>query len=140
MSKSKEKLSKVERSARNMVGDGKLPNKYFVSVSSDYMYQHNDKDGVSCLDWVGDILKDFQSKSATIATFKTYAEAKNYCYELLCLGFKMEDFTVNTITIEDRISGQVYEKTKVLYPDTAEIEEWIHEDIGFTRERVPNFR
>jgi len=111
----------IEEKAREMVGDGKKPNKYWVSISSDYSYQHEDDDGVSCIDYIGDIIKDWEkkfSKGKMIGMFSSLEKAMDYVNDL-CIGEKYEGFTVNRITIEDRLCGQVYESELVLNIETG---------------------
>jgi hypothetical protein len=125
--------------ARKIVGDGKLPNKYFLSLSNDYLYF----DGESS-NWIGDLIKSFESKGGTIAVFNSYAEAKKYA-ESVTLGekgqFEGKIFNVNRVTIEDRLTGELYERTKTFFPETGNSIEEEHEDLRFTKEKIgKNFR
>jgi len=119
---------------RDKIGDGQLPNLYWVSVSNDYSYVH---DG-NYLDWIGDLIPGFKSIGKTIAKpFKTYAAAKRFCDYEFPLGERCEfGFIVNRINIEDRLTGQVYEKTQVFNPDVAKITDWESEDTGFTKDEM----
>ena len=119
---------------RDKIGDGQLPNLYWVSVSNDYSYVH---DGYY-IDWIGDIIPSFKSIGKTITKpFKTYAAAKLYCDYEFTLGEKCDfGFIVNRINIEDRLSGGVYEKTQVFNPNVAKITGWKSEDIEFTKEEM----
>ena len=127
---------------KNKIGDGQLPNLYWITVSNDYAYIHDS----NCIDWVGDLILLFKSKGKTIAKpFKTYAAAKRYCDYEFTLGETCSfGFIVNRINIEDRLSGQLYEKTRIFDPDTADVRDWECEDTGFTKEtmeeRGVNFR
>ena len=106
---------------KNLIGDGKLPNMFWVSLSNDYSYHHKD-DRVNYIDWIGDIMPSFKSEGKTIATpFSTYEEAKRFC-DNLYLGLPCDNFILNRITIEDRLSGQVYEKEKIFTPDTCTVD------------------
>jgi hypothetical protein len=126
--------------AREILGDGKLPNKYFLSLSNDYLYY----DGESS-NWIGDLIKNFRSKGGTIAVFDTYAEAKEAA-DGYSLGNIMTElgmsFTVNRVTIEDRLSGELYEHTKTFFPAAGKIiDEEEHEDLRFTQKKLGrNFR
>ena len=110
----------IEEKASKMIGDGKTPNRYWVSVSSDYNYLHNE-DGASCIDYIGDIIKDWQkdySKGKMIGMFNSYTKAKE-CAESFEIGEEYEDFTINRITIEDRLQGQVCETVLILDVETG---------------------
>jgi len=119
-----------------MVGDGKLPNYYWVSVSNDYYYSNEEGD----VSWVGDVLRGFKSKGKTIAVFDTYKQAKEYVETELYLGMKSDDgITINHITIEDRISGELYQHSKTLEVELAKFYETTLEDLEFSKERVLQF-
>lgn len=106
----------------SIIGDGKAPNKYLVSISNDYLY-FNSKDGI--LDWIGG-LKLFGIKGKSIKIFDTYKGAIKFIKEKLHQGMNHDGIIVNTITIEDRISGLLYCETKHYYSENAQIIEcWI---------------
>jgi hypothetical protein len=113
----------IEDKARKMVGDGKTPNRFWVSVSSDYAYIHKDEDGVSCIDYIGDIVKDWEkkySKGHMIGMYNSFDEALRIAEDYFYIGMKDGlDFTVNRITIEDRLHGEVYESQLVLDIETG---------------------
>jgi hypothetical protein len=117
-------------SYKDKIGDGKFPNQYWVSVSNDYLYLH---DGNRC-DWIGDIIPTFKSKGKTIVkAFKTYMAAKRYCDYEFTLGHSCKfGFVVNRINIEDRLSGELYESTRVFNPDTATVKDLECESVNFT--------
>jgi len=125
---------------KNLIGDGKLPNLFWVSLSNDYSYSHKEKykDGeMCCIDWIGDIIPTFKSKGKTIAKpFTSYELAKEFC-DTLCLGEKSDygDFIVNRINIEDRLSGEVYEKTRIFNPTDCTVEEDERQDMQFSIDR-----
>lgn len=113
---------------KNMIGDYKLPNKYWISVGNEYYIQRG-----NYLDWFES--EDIEFKGGTIAKFDTYKEAKEFA-EGLYLGQKYEDFTINCITIEDRITGQLYEHIKVFLPEQGKFTEEIFEDTHFTEKHL----
>lgn len=118
---------------KNLIGDGKLPNLFWVCLSNDYLYHHSG----NCLDWIGDLLKDgFKSVGITIKNpFETYEEAKRFC-DGLYLGMKYDKFILNRINIEDRLSGEVYEKTKVFDLYSGDFQhEFENESIEFSIKR-----
>ena len=116
---------------KNMIGDGKLPNLYWVGLSNDYGYVHD-----GCIDGADEVIKDFKSIGKMITKpFTTYKGAKKYCDDLY-LGQKIDNFILNRITIEDRLTGQVYEKTKILNIPAGEFRETEYEDIRFSEKRI----
>lgn len=122
------------RNYKNIIGDGKTPNKYFVSISNDYMYVHTE-DYHSMIDWIGDLIPSFKSKGKMFKAFTTYHEAKSFCDDMY-IGQTIDGIIVNRITIEDRLTGELYEKTKLFNPLTASIREEENEDIGFTQKKL----
>lgn len=123
----------MRKTYRDKIGDGKFPNQYWVSYSNDYEYLH---DG-NCVGWIGDLIPTFKSKGKTIAKpFKTYAAAKRFCDYEFSLGTEYAGVIVNRINIEDRLSGELYEKTRCLLPDSAEFMDEDREDTGFTEEKM----
>lgn len=63
------------------IGDGNLPNKYWVSISNDYTYFNPETQGY---DWISD-LKLFNVESKTIKVFTTYKNALTFATENLYL-------------------------------------------------------
>jgi hypothetical protein len=119
---------------KEIIGDGKLPNKYFVSISNDYMYLHD----VNMLDWIGDLIPSFKSKSKTFETpFMTYERAKQFA-DSFALGEKAggTDFHVNRVNIEDRLSGELYERTILFNPETGTSEDWQYKDVKYTANKM----
>jgi hypothetical protein len=95
------------------IGDGKLPNKYWVSESNDFYICV----GGQC-DWASEKLKDYKIKHKTHAKqFKTFKEALEFANELSA-GMYGEPTTnsINNVVIEDRLSGQIYEISVYGYP------------------------
>lgn len=112
----------IEQMAREMVGDGKTPNMFWLSVSSDYAYMHKGDDGCAYLDYIGDIFEEWEkkySKGEMVGMYKTFEDAVKVAEEDFYIGMKYNDFTVNRITIEDRLHGEVYESQLVLNIETG---------------------
>ena len=114
------------------IGDFQLPNKFWVSVSEDYLYYEEKSNYWT---WIGDII-DFNPKGETLKCFNTYNMALQYAQG--SAEFDV-DYCANTITIEDRMSGEVYRKVKMLDPRRAEIAIDEHSDTDFTARNDPNF-
>ncbi len=121
----------VENQERKQVGDGNLPNKYFVSVSNDYYYYDKETD---CMEWAGERDPDFKSEGGAIRVFNTYQKAREF---VSTIGDYFKNIEVKSITIEDRLTGQVFERT--LYErEVTRIEYDVEggEDIEFTKEEM----
>lgn len=113
------------------IGDGQLPNKYWVSIANDYYYIN---DGV--MDWISD-KNLFEVKGKTIKVFSTYKAAQEFINDDLYLGMTYDDIKVNCISIEDRFTGQLYEQYRVFDAESATIEDYqIMEDTKFTVEAM----
>ena len=114
------------------IGDFKTPNRYWVSISEDYYIQNKD-----CLDWISGTLKGLtEPKGKTIKVFPSYKMARGWIDNNLYLGMDYDGIKVNCITVEDRLSGQVYEYIKAFYPSTAKVEEDQFTDTRFTEEEM----
>lgn len=124
----------IQESARKQIGDNKLPNKYWVSVSNDYGYYDSENNVV---EWAGDFIKGFKSTGGTVAVFKTYAEAKKYIAENFQLGMlDPVHGAINRIAIEDRLSGEVYEESRTFNPITCHVSEDAREHVTFTKKTM----
>ncbi len=121
-----------KRISTRLIGDGKLPNKYWVSVSNDYYYFNKETGGY---DWISE-LKIFPEQGKTIKQFTTFANALKFVDEELPLNCDYDNVRVNTITIEDRLSGEVFCRCYEFFPASAEISETSREDIGFTKKKM----
>ena len=111
------------------IGDNRLPNRYWVSISNDYYYLNEDY-----WEWI-DTLSLFKSDGKTIARFNTFKEAMGLVGDLP-FGEKYEDIQINHISIEDRISGQVYEKTNNFDPLSCSIHTTECDDTQFTKDTM----
>lgn len=122
-------MTKQKTDYKNLIGDGKLPNRYWVSISNDYSYIHD-----GSVDWIGDIIPSFKSKGKTFPNgFDTYKLAKSFAD--FALGLRVDGITVNRINIEDRLTGELYEKTMIFDPETGISVEDEREDISFSVKR-----
>ena len=91
----------MRKVSTRQIGDGKLPNKYWVSVCDDFMYEHEP----GSFDWDSDrTLSGVNSK--TIAMFMTYRKAREF-FDSIPLEQLYDGIIVKTKTIEDRLSGEV---------------------------------
>ena len=119
----KKKVSTVQ------IGDGKLPNKYWVSISEDYLYESE----AHCWDWASDRGgKDANPKGKTLAVFSTYAKAREF-FESIPIGEDYEGVMVRSKTIEDRLSGEIAEETS---RETTTLEADETENLEFTKKEM----
>lgn len=135
-----EPVTSPEESAKAMIGDGKEPNKYWVTVSSDYFVYNPAVEG---FDWAGDVYPDHQvGKGETYGPFDTFGEAmQKFEEEVNGLVEPTEEGNHGAI-IEDRISGVIYEG---IYHETTEkkgrysiprFDFQYHDDTRFTKETL----
>lgn len=93
----------------NLVGDGKLPNLYWVTVSNYfYVYDPIELERIGVDEINKDLqeqlkVKDFKTKGETVAVFSSYKEAKDFVEGI----WDSHD----NIIIEDRLSGELFEKS-----------------------------
>jgi hypothetical protein len=107
------RLSLKKNNPVKMVGDGKKPNRFWVTASTDFEYQHDEgKEGVM-LDWAEDLMKKHGIESHGFpkdeAVFDNFEEARKYAEELMPYdGLEPAKDQINNVTIEDRLNGQVW--------------------------------
>jgi hypothetical protein len=99
---------KAIEQAKSMVGDGKEPNFFFVTASNDYFY--NNADG-TLIAYSEDhhnapVKIEDHIEVETFPAFKNYKDAKKKADELEL----NQDVGPRHVYIEDRKSGQIYEK------------------------------
>lgn len=111
-------------SYKNLIGDGKFPNKYWVSESNDYLIRET-VNGDHLLTSYSEKHPDYKLEGKTYPKpFKTFKEAE-------CFANSLFD---NQITIEDRLSGQVYESVKIVCESCGK-EDWeTFYEIKYTKE------
>lgn len=122
-------MIKTKKISTSQIGDNKLPNKYWVSICEDYYIVED-----SSLNWISE-KNFFKPKYKELGIFKTYTEAKELA-ENIILGNGSYGLIANVVTIEDRITGQLYERIKVFNPLRASIYEEVFEDLKFTEKRL----
>jgi len=112
----------MKYSARLNCGDGKFPNRYWVSESNDYLVK-KEKEIIN----IEEHDKKFKSEGKTYPqAFKTYKEALTF----------LDTLYNNRLTIEDRLSGQVFEQTKIVCVCCGK-EEWeSFTDTKFTEKKM----
>ena len=106
-----------------LIGDGKLPNKYWV-FQHDEKFKRVKKDGFVELEGIEE---DKETKNSLIWEFKTYQEALKAIDEKAYLPH---------IVIEDRLSGQVFESLVIVCQECGHEKYEQYEDIKFTKEKL----
>lgn len=124
-------IKKLEEEASLMIGDGKKPNYYFVFVSNDYNLV--DKEGevnpISCNKKLMKML-GFESKYKCLGKFVSYDNARQ-SIDYITLGDESgQGFHINTIWIEDRLSGELYNRTNCFDPAEGLMVTDEHEDTS----------
>jgi len=104
------------------IGDGKLPNRYWVSIHNNY-YINTD----NCHDWASDTRK-FKCKSKTIGVYKTYKKARE-AFDGIELEETIDGIKVMGKSIEDRLTGQLVEE---VLTEVKTFEPIFNEDLQFT--------
>lgn len=94
------KLSNAEATARKMVGDDKLPNKYWVCWNNSFLEETEP----GTFEWPEK--QPFPGKGSCAGPFSTFREAKEYYDNISLDDEPCADCTTNK-TIEDRLSGEL---------------------------------
>lgn len=136
MRRSRQRSSRF--SPRMNIGDGKIPNKYYVSASSDFLVFKNGQG-----DWASEKL-GFKAKSIGKGkTFNKYKDAIKYADYLSEQFPENPDMnTLNHVTVEDRLSGEVASigieayKSKKGILNTVKTDVSRREDYGFTKKEL----
>jgi hypothetical protein len=103
------------------IGDGKLPNRYGVFHYDEKFAKDDDGNLVDI-----NIIEENEINNL-LGEFKTYKEALNCVYEKAYLP---------RVTIEDRVTGFVYESLVIVCPCCNKEEYETYEDINYTREHI----
>ena len=119
-------MSNKKKVSTIQIGDGKLPNKYWVSVSEDYLYEESPGSWSLASDRGG---PDANPEGKTLAVFPTYAEAREL-FDSIPIGELTQGVLVRSKTIEDRITGEVAEETS---REVVRLEAFGTEDLSFTK-------
>jgi len=113
---------------QKQIGDGKLPNKYWV-FQYDQKYKRVKDGDIITLEVISE---DKETKNNLIGEYRTWQEALNAVYNKAYLP---------NVIIEDRISGQVYEQLCIVCQECGKEEYEQMIGIDFTKKRLgDNFK
>ncbi len=121
--------SKRKTISTRRIGDGKLPNKYWVSISDDFLYESEP----GTFDWNSDRDKK-ETHGKTIAVFSTYKKAREF-FDAIDMGEWRDGILVNNKTIEDRLSGELTNETMQEIM-RIELSPSSYEDLSFTQQTM----
>jgi len=117
------------------IGDGKFPNLYWVSYTNDYFILQD-----NYFDWASEY-SNFKVTGKTIGPFKTFKKAKERATELAEVYLverspnpQEQSNDVNFISIEDRLSGEVYSIGIYVTPLRSKVEE--EYSLDFTKKKM----
>lgn len=105
----------IDQLATEIVGDGKDPNKFFVTVSPYFTVDNDEHGDPSNMEFESELLAGYTDKDKEIRFFDTFEQANEY-YNSVDLD---PDSGVGTVMIEDRKTGTIKQKelTKVVRVD-----------------------
>lgn len=109
---------------RNIIGDGKLPNRYFVFHYDQLHKREKQEDGSMLLD----MLKEAdETEDSFLGEFKTFEEAMQCITENAYLPHSV---------IEDRLSGQIWESITIVCPHCGKRDYETYKDTAFTESKM----
>ena len=132
--KRSKKIEKTPEYVRQ-IGDGKLPNKYWVTVSDDFYVLKKHSMKAASESGNKQFKKQIKGIFRTIGPFDSYAKALKIAQE----EYVDKNSNVRMVQIEDRITGQVYEDYLVAYHDKWggwEFNNEQHENLSFTKKKL----
>ena len=139
----RKKISAAQKAARKYIGDGKLPNKYFVVISNHWTVivgKGKDATGESSSQVYSGLYKE---QFETFGPFKTYKEAYAVLNEQIIDFVEPSEDGFCSGYIEDRISGEVAsyeclqwtkERRGIFKVPSFNFE--LREDYGFTKKTI----
>jgi hypothetical protein len=118
----------MKKVSTQQIGDGKTPNKYWVSIDDDFLYYDKESD---CWESAGE-RDGREGGGKTIAVFSSYAKAREL-FDSILMGELCEGILVKGKTIEDRLSGELTEERG---REVHRIEYDEYEDLAFTKKTL----
>lgn len=123
--------AQIDQLATEIVGDGKDPNKFFVTVSPYFTVDNNEFGYPANMEIEAELLDGYTDKDRQIRLFDTFEQANEY-YNSVDLD---PDSGVGTVMIEDRKTGTIKQKelTKVVRVDYSYNEYDDSKQFGYTK-------
>jgi len=112
----------INQMAREHIGDGKLPNEYYVFQYDTKHKETINEDGICCADPI-----DENAAGKIIGRYKTYKAAKDAIYREAYLPH---------VIIEDRLSGMIFESMIIVCQCCGHEDYRDYEDLSFTKEKI----
>ena len=109
---------------QRQIGDGKLPNKYWVFQYDQKYKRVKQEDGSISIELIAE---DMSKQEHLIGEYKTYNEALQAVDNKAYLP---------NVVIEDRLSGQVFEQLCIQCQECGKEEYETNDDIGFTKKTM----
>jgi hypothetical protein len=109
---------------KNIIGDGKLPNKYFVFQYDQKYKRIKDEDGNIN---IGPVSNDVETKDSFLGEFETFKDA------LRCVDNKAY---LPNVVIEDRITGQIFEHLCIVCDCCGKEEYETNRDEKYTKKHM----
>jgi len=123
--------AQIDQLATEIVGDGKDPNKFFVSVSPYFTVDNNEFGHPANMEIETELLDGYTDKDRQIRFFDTFEQANEYYNSVDLDPYE----GVGTVMIEDRKTGTIKQKelTKVVRVDYSYNEYDDSKQFGYTK-------
>lgn len=123
--------AQIDQLATEIVGDGKDPNKFFVTVSPYFTVDNHEFGHPANMEFETELLDGYTDKDRQIRLFDTFEQANEY-YNSVDLD---HDSGVGTVMIEDRKTGTIKQKelTKEVRVDYSYNEYDDSKQFGYTK-------
>lgn len=123
--------AQISELATEIVGDGKDPNKFFVTVSPYFTVDNDEHGSPSNMEFESKLLDGYTDKDSKIRLFDTFEQANEYYNSV-----DLDPYDgIGTVMIEDRKTGTIKQKelTKVVRVDYSYKEYDDSKQFGYTK-------
>ena len=117
------KISALEKEAREKIGDGKMPNLYFVFHADEKFELIKDKEGVVLQEMIA---PEEKHSGGCLGVFDTYKEALQAA----------DKAYYPHVTIEDRITGELLDTSCIVCSECGNETYETREDISLTKKHL----
>ena len=123
--------SQIDQLATEIVGDGKYPNKFFVTVSPYFTVDNNEFGYPANMEIEAELLDGYTDKDRQIRLFDTFEQANEYYNSVDLDPYE----GIGTVMIEDRKTGTIKQKelTKVVKVEYSYCEIDDSKQFGYTK-------